>query len=398
MNVSLVGSASYISGSYGQPYCPSNGSYPAGAAVLTDTNSFYRVAFTAQDGGLGTAQMESFESGAVQPKYIVLSVIYAPPGGGTNNQSYVDYTGTTEVGTDTSFNNSFQNSSIVTMSAGFFGVTASLTTTQTQEVDTSSSLSVNQSTAVSDEYPGSQPASTAIGLNHDNDIILLWLNPVLDCVDEPAWSYMPTYGNAIQCIQYDPNAAGGNPNQQNVQVVQLAAGWLNGDYSMQSQNPTLYNTLQQDGITSAQYSTILASDPYGTCGSSISCVQAIGIPSGHFDDTSTPVSFENLGNTRSYTASYTATSSQGKSSSSSYAISYALGGSVSFKNIFTESLKEQNTLTWMNKWSAATTSMVGQAATAHVTEPNASSGYTGPIGFEIYKDNTFGSFMFYPTN
>jgi hypothetical protein len=398
VEVNLEDGVSYISGSYGAPYCPANGPEPAGNyAILTDSTGFYRIAFTAQDGGYGTAVMESFASGSVQPKYIVQGVIYAAPGTDSGSQNYVQYAHTTDFGTDTSFNNSFQNSNIQTMGANVFGFGGSLSTDWTQTNDSSGSISINQSSNVSHTYIANQPAGT-LGLNHDNDIILLWINPMLDCVAEPAWSYIPGSGSAINCLQYDTNVSQGNANEPNMNVLPISVGWLNFDYSMQADNPALYNTLQQAGITSSMYSAILASDPYGSCGPSISCVQSIGVPAGRFDDDNTQIYFTNNSVGNSFTLAYTQTSAQGTASSFSYAVSYILSGAISFKNIFSESLKEQNTLTWTNKWSQLTQYSTGQTAEAFITAPTSTSGYTGPLSFEAYKDNVYGTFMFYPTN
>jgi len=41
--------------------------------------------------------------------------------------------------------------------------------------------------------------------------------------------------------------------------------------------------------------------------------------------------------------------------------------------------------------------MVGQTAQINISEPSPSSGYDGPIQFEVYQDNVYGTFMCYPT-
>lgn len=77
--------------------------------------------------------MESFNNGAVYPKYVVLSVIYAPPGAGNSNgnQSYVNYRNTTELGTDTTFSSSFQDSNTMTFTGSLLDVKESLSSSYT---------------------------------------------------------------------------------------------------------------------------------------------------------------------------------------------------------------------------------------------------------------------------
>lgn len=57
-------------------------------------------------------------------------------------------------------------------------------------------------------------------------------------------------------------------------------------------------------------------------------------------------------------------------------------------------LSSANTFTWTNKWSATSTNQVGQTASASITGPNSSDNYTGPVEFNIFQDNVYGTFMF----
>lgn len=99
------------------------------------------------------------------------------------------------------------------------------------------------------QYPGDYPGNV-VGLDHDNDIILVWLNAALDCGAEPAWSYDPNgFPAAVQCVEYDPIGAPGDPDSQYgiPDIAQIAVGNLNGDFSLQTQQPGLYSLLQEHG-------------------------------------------------------------------------------------------------------------------------------------------------------
>jgi hypothetical protein len=344
--------------------------------------------------------MNSFSLGGVAPKYLVTSVIYAPPGPGPTSAfgpSYIDYTSTTQLGTNTTWNSSFTLASSYTTTASLLGITSSGGAGWTQETDDSSSISYNKTSSTSDDYPGLQPASV-VGLNHDNDIILLWVNPAVECVAEGAWNPLPTVNvpAAAECLIFDPKQAPGDPDDPSPDVLQLPVGELNGDYSLQALNPDTYQILQNHGITSADYPTIYSADPYWSCRASISCIQnTIGANSTRFDfQTAAPViDFENNNSSRKYYVSYQQTTSLGQGASSSFSITGTLSGSESFLGTISELLK--STEIWTDKWSEATTTMTGQSVTVVVNQP--ASGYSGPSQFEVYKDNIYGTFMLYPT-
>jgi hypothetical protein len=83
--------------------------------------------------------------------------------------------------------------------------------------------------------------------------------------------------------------------------------------------------------------------------------------------------------------------------SDTHSVSFSVGGGGAFLGILDTTLKNQNTLTWTNKWSETTTKMVGQTAAINIAEPSPSNGYDGPSQFEVYQDNVYGTFMCYPT-
>lgn len=141
----------------------------------------------------------------------------------------------------------------------------------------------------------------------------------------------------------------------------------------------------------------MPASPYGNCAANISCVTQIGAPDQRFYSTTQSVDFENYGNTTTQQLTYDETNQTGEGGSSTYTLGFTLSGSVSFRNIWSESLTNQQSLTWTNKWSYATTTMTGQQATAHITEPGTNVPYSGPIQFGVFQDNVYGTFMFYPT-
>ena len=116
------------------------------------------------------------------PKYKVMGVVYAPPG----SASSVSYGNSDLVGsTDTmSTTNSSTNTNSITVSAqtgilGAWGASASYTTgsSWTSSVQNGNSLSIQTTEGNSIATMG--PISSSLGVDHDNDVIYIWLNPVL---------------------------------------------------------------------------------------------------------------------------------------------------------------------------------------------------------------------------
>ena len=49
-----------------------------------------------------------------------------------------------------------------------------------------------------------------------------------------------------------------------------------------------------------------------------------------------------------------------------------------------------------NQWSQKVTNGTSQAASFTIYPPLASDNYTGPTAIQVWKDNVYGTFMFYP--
>ena len=115
------------------------------------------------------------------PKYEVLTVVYAPPG----SASSVTYGNSNLVGSSNSFLTSISNnvteSTSTTTGFSLFGIGSTTTNTSSDgwgdAAQSSTSLSVQTTNGNSVTTAG--PISSALGVNHDNDVIYIWLNPVV---------------------------------------------------------------------------------------------------------------------------------------------------------------------------------------------------------------------------
>lgn len=160
------------------------------------------------------------------PKYQVLGVIYAPPG----SSSSVSYTNSTQVGSSHSMvsDSSTTTTQTQTNTSGFslFGLGYSQTNTTSDswvsDYQNSSSESLQTTTGNGISTPG--PISSALGVDHDNDLIVLWLNPILKTTLMPPITSGGTTTYPIQWSGFMFNSCDLNATQYPVNFVQLMNG------------------------------------------------------------------------------------------------------------------------------------------------------------------------------
>jgi hypothetical protein len=394
----MSGGASYLVSNGGSPPCPGN---YTGTGTLTGDG--YTIVFVPNEDS-GTATLQPVPV-FVNPKYVILAVTYAPP----RSQSNVNYSESTLVGNSTALSGSFTNqtSLSVSVSAGFTipglsgNSTGSYSTTWSQEADTSSSVSLNKSFQQADEVRG---PTSSLGVNHDYDVIWLWLNPLVNFNAGPGPNTLTWTG-----YSYDMS------DIPAMDIYPVFVGYLNGHFSMPSNvaqvlarswaaNQT-WPAGQGPGLTSADFATILAADPFSNPSYTVT------VPSGSFTSTDgrfTVTDNQNIsytppppgGNpiTQTYIESYQTTQTQGQGAKYTYQSGFGWDTSFSVGIVEKVSfdIKTSNTLTWTNQWSKTRTNTTTQSASLSVTGPAASDNYTGPTEFVVFQDNIYGTFMFFP--
>lgn len=369
-------------------------------------------------GATGSATEESVTaaSGYINPKYVILGVTYAPPG----PSSYVDYTNSNLVANETDLSSSFSSGYSITItvsaSGGILGyesggVTGTSTTSYTQQSNTSSSVTVSKTTTTSDKISG--PTNGYVGLNHDYDVIWLWLNPVTN--------FVATAGSTdIQWTGFGYSTL----DQPGMDVYPVYVGWLNGDIAVPS---TVQSVLarswaagevwpsgQGPGLTSTDYQTIEASDPYwdctpkpSACPTTVSGTRFTGpLSGGDFVYQQAAVGGNPI--TQTYSEEYQNTTTQGQGATYTFQQIFAIEETFKGGWLIGElqaSLKEQSTLTWMTQWNNKITDANSSTAMLSITGPPCVvSGdacnpvYTGPTEFDVYQDNLYGTFLFFPLN
>jgi len=351
-------------------------------------------------------------SGFVSPKYVVVAVTYAPPG----SQSNVNYTNSTMLGTATSVSSSFQNSDTFSVTVGgglfttnnLFGIgpdgkiTNTVSSSFTEEEDSNSSVTINTTTTHGTTVKG--PLSDAAGLNHDADVIWVWLNPVMSFTTPTPQSLNFTG------FLFDTRDPVGE-----MDVFPIQVQYLNGHSTIpQNIRDVLNRTwapLLDDGsspaLNNADFAQILKADPLADP------AYVVNVPAGKnctADARFCRTANQNLTYsppppglppvTQTFSAAYEKTTVDGQGGSDTRTLGFStdIAASGGFLADFTADIKFAHTFTWVNKWSSTTTNKAGQTASLSITGPAAAANYTGPTEFDVYQDTVYGTFMFAPVN
>lgn len=330
--------------------------------------------------------------GSIFPKYQILGVDYAPPGAG----STVVYSNGYVRGTSNTIEGTFSSGDTLSVKLDFGGpigrlvgtdLSATVSGSYSEEQDTTNQDSVSITTSLDETIPG--PVSSSVGIDHDNDIIWVWLNPGISIS-------IPT-PNSIVENGYGFNAA--DPLNE-MDIIFLYVAWLKNPSIMPadvaSRLARTWDTSGIGGLTTADYSSILAADPF------------VNNPSFNPNsDTSSRFTLE-IGQNFSYepaTAglqpvpqSYkfmaentsTNTSSTKDTRSVSVGITAELGAFVFFNSV-----TNTYTYTSTSQWTNATIATTNQMVTISITPPAATDNYTGPTAIQCWRDNVYGSYMFF---
>lgn len=167
--------------------------------------TFCLTAFCVLAGSSTPANAQAASGAPAFPKYKIMGVVYAPPG----SSSFVTYGYSNMVGsTDTmSTTNATTNTNSISVTAEggipVFGgsVTYDFSDGWTTSSQHSNSLAIQTTQGNSISTMG--PISSSLGVDHDNDVIYIWLNPVLS--GTPATATTPLNWSGLASNSCDPN-------------------------------------------------------------------------------------------------------------------------------------------------------------------------------------------------
>lgn len=367
-------------------------------------------------------------SGYVGPKYLVVGITYVPPG----PSSFVEYSTSSSFGTTTSLSDSVSRETSISTSVkaevglpevlhGSITATASAGATQTST--SSSSVTVSIQNLFTTRLGGTPSAFSPV--DHDYDIIWLWLNPAVLLTVYPK---LPGFPSVVTWNGYGFDASA----QPAMEIWPIEVGYLNGhlgplrpeDASVLSRSWAANQVFlpgQGPGLTSEDFANILQADPFATGGYTVT-LSPTAAPATTVDGRFTISGAANGGAqsfayrqpapgssplTQTMSNTYSTTSTLGRSSSHQTKVGFGVDTSLSgsFLAKLTASLSVSFTLTQTHESGTSVTSTTSQIDTLSITGPPCGSQtppcvpvYTGPPQFNVYQDNIFGSFMFNPVN
>ncbi|MHB1935710.1 MAG: hypothetical protein ACYCOR_03915 [Acidobacteriaceae bacterium] len=348
--------------------------------------------------------------GFVNPKYKIVGIAYSVPG----VQSYVEYTGTTMLGTSTSTQDMFSTNlttstsicgsiGIDTCGSGLSGggvkITGTYTTAYTAESDTSSSYAVNQT--ITNQIKWGPPNGTGLTLDHGNDIVYVWLNPVLwytvypGSGANPTWSgYTYDEADPAKTMEVLPirlsellNPSTMATDGDSSLITYLARSWAQNNTDGSGPgltNQDLLNIAQADPFVNPSYTITIGSDGKTST-------------DGRFTQTSQPSMFYVPGGDYIYNWSYTTTGTLGQGAKTTNSQGFAMEEQFQADLFFaglTVDLKQSTTFTWVDQWNSLTTNMMGEQNTVSIQGPT--QPYSGPNEFTVFQDNIYGTFMVNP--
>lgn len=362
------------------PYSPIHhhgwgGSLPLTATNVTSTGFRAVIGQSANRSGspVGvkvnwTAIGPALQRVTVVPSYMVLTVIYAPPGtNGGHSTSAVSYQSGSTAGTLTSSSQTFKDGIAVSIEASggvlFAGGGAGISFDSSTSTTDSQSVNITKSVAATI----SQVGPSQDGINHDEDEIWVLLKPTINvAVSSSTTEWMLANTNCP--IQY------------------VHVGWLNGHEPMP---PGVASALASAGITPPVYQDILARDPLSSSQAALNSSRFVSINTTFPYEP--PLSATDPVPTSTYAISNNQVTTLGTAYEDSFKVEMSVSGSAGLP-LFNLKLKDTASWEWTNKSSSTTSA--GSSQSAQLTIGGPSYGFTGPSVIQVYYDTVYRTFAF----
>jgi hypothetical protein len=315
------------------------------------------------------------EQGTVTLKYLVLTVIYAPPGtDGGRSSSSVAYGSGSTTGSTVSSTGSFKQNYSVSVSGGTKpGVLPSwnvgLSFTYGRSTTDSKAVEIRkaETTTIRSDGP---PID---GIDHDRDQIWLWLGPKLNLAvsDADKWAEWTIADTTAVDLQY------------------VYVGWLKNASSMPQ---GVAERLQLYGITEQDFPDILQQVPAADA-------SAVLDPA-RYQRLRTTFPYEPPFSPRDPVPTYSVSISNnlnetvGTSVQNQVEVGVSFEGSAKFLIFAKASLKTESSWIWTT--TSTETTSEGQSQSAAATIGGPSFGYTGPTAMEVFYDTVYRTFVFRP--
>lgn len=382
------------------------------------------------------------QSGYVSPKYQIVGITYAPPG--ASGSTFVQYQNSNLVGNSQTVSHSFKDENKLTLKLSAqadgdlpiiggakAGSSYSVTTDYTQQTKNSNTITTSLQVQQGEKTAGTDNSYSPV--NHDYDLIWVWLNPLTQ------FTIYPTGGagaSATSTIEWAGYAADSN-DLPDLDIIGIPLGYLNGDFGSMPPQYSIpiarewaagqtWQAGHGPGLSATDLAQIAAADPFAnpnygnlqigyappdptTSDHRFTVSQCSGGSSFPYQQASPSAGAE----TYTCTLTYTNTDIHLTDSTYTYSVEFSadlkFGVSAFFFGLETE-LTETNTLTWTSEYQNQTTNTSVSTASLSVQSPPCNNAVLGfgpcvpvydaagnqPTQFIVYEDNLYGTFMFAP--
>jgi hypothetical protein len=310
--------------------------------------------------------------GVVNPKFFIVSVAYAPPGTtGSGPKSSVTYANGSSLGTTTSTEHTFTSENHTTAESD---LDSFLTIKSTDDLSIADTTGTEMELRSTNSLAITVPARGTDGVNHDDDVIYLWVNPSVDVVAEDNHvSWTLSNDGPSMTVQY------------------VFVSELKNPSTMRSAVKT---DLAHHGITEADFGSILAADPFAN--------GSTAIDPKRFVQTTTTLPYEPPLTANEATPSITLTMTNETTTTSTYkyktdlsvGFSIKLGTPDDFVSWFSGSIENETKFTWTDSGSTTNTEHSDQSASVTITGPSVD--YAGSTEMAVYFDTLYRTFLFAP--
>jgi hypothetical protein len=318
-----------------------------------------------------TVKLTRIESGTIYPKYVILSVLYSPPGA---NSKITYYNGASTI-VGSTFQNIISRQFEIRTSLGMKQKTLDASAGWVQTSDQSNSISLTSFATNGTTINGALDK-----INHDNDEFILWLNPAIKykIAQESKESGKVEWEYTIFT----------SDERQGMDIATVTVGELkNPDTMKEGNKQALARRIgeTEDGLTSFDYGQILSVNPFWNGiakldhGLEGSRFQLVGNSTINFNNMWEFGSEIMIAESHSASSTYTVSLSK-KTGFSAYGIG------VSRENL--------ETLTWTN--TATQNSTLINSIKTRLELGSCGAGYTGPTAFWAYRDKVYGTVAFIP--
>lgn len=325
-------------------------------------------------------------SGSAYPKFLVVTVVYAPPGSKSGmSGTKVTYGMGNKLGTTVKASSSVKEE--VKVGVGVKGTSMGSSAGFDFTVGSSDTRSESDSMSItkSNSYVITVPAPDVDGIDHNFDQIWVNLEPELlidiaqaqgceSCSqqDELHWRLAPGVGTTIS----------------------LQVGELNGAWPMRESNA---RALENHGITQEEWSIILQADPLADMpGDSTEQLDARRFKIADNTFPFVPPQPPAHPNMQDYTMVSAMTAENEDSSTHEYSVALKVTAESGFTDILSASLSYENNWTWTSAHSEERSRASDTQAIVTIGTPSLE--YTGPAAIAVYFDKIYGTYAFVGAN